>query len=176
MDPIRWGILGGAAIAKSRFIPAMKGATAASLVGIASRSADKAKALAQEFGIPRHFASYDALIDDPGIDALYVPLPNHLHVEWAARALAAGKHVLCEKPLCLSAADVLALIAARDKSGRHIEEAFSYRNHPQWAKIAEVLASGAIGAPRAVQCTLAKQFLDPNDIRNNPDHGWRRAL
>ena len=171
MDPIRWGILGGAAIATSRFIPAMKGATAASLVGIASRSADKAKALAQEFGIPRHFASYEALIDDPGIDALYVPLPNHLHVEWSARALAAGKHVLCEKPLCLSAADVLALIAARDRSGRHIEEAFSYRNHPQWAKIAEVLASGAIGAPRAVQCTLAKQFLDPNDIRNNPDQG-----
>ena len=82
-----------------------------------------------------------------------------------------GKHVLCEKPLCLSAADVLVLIAARDRSGRHIEEAFSYRNHPQWAKIAEILASGAIGTARAVQCTLAKQFLDPNDIRNNPDKG-----
>jgi len=79
--------------------------------------------------------------------------------------------VLCEKPLCLTAGEVVTLQAARDRSGRHIEEAFSYRNHPQWAKLGEVLASGAIGAPRAVQCTLAKQFLDPNDIRNNPDQG-----
>jgi predicted dehydrogenase len=171
MNPIRWGVLGGAAIAIDRFMPAMTGARAATLAGIASRNADKAKALAQAFGIPHHFDSYEALIDDPEIDALYVPVPNHLHVEWSVRALEAGKHVLCEKPLCLSATDVFALIAARDRSGRHIEEAFSYRNHPQWAKIAEVLAGGAIGAPRAVQCTLAKQFLDPNDIRNNPDQG-----
>jgi predicted dehydrogenase len=171
MNPVRWGVLGTAAIARSRFIPAMEGAAAARLVAIASRNADTAKAVAEEFGIPRHFGSYEALIGDPEIDALYVPLPNHLHVEWSVRALTAGKHVLCEKPLCLSANDVLALIAARDRSGRHIEEAFSYRNHPQWARIAEVLKEGAIGAPRAVQCTLAKQFFDPNDIRNNPDQG-----
>ena len=171
MNPVRWGVLGAAAIATSRLIPAMTGATAATLVGIASRSADKAKAVAAQFGIPRHYGSYEALIDDPQIEALYVPLPNHLHVEWSARSLDAGKHVLCEKPLCLTAADVGVLQAARDRTGRHIEEAFSYRNHPQWAKIADVLASGAIGVPRAVQCTLAKQFLDPNDIRNNPDQG-----
>jgi predicted dehydrogenase len=171
MNPVRWGILGTAAIATSRFIPAMKSATAATLLAIASRSADKAKAVADEFGIPRYFGSYEALIDDPEIEALYVPLPNHLHVEWSARALSAGKHVLCEKPLCLTAREVVTLQAARDRSGRHIEEAFSYRNHPQWTKIGEVLAGGAIGAPRAVQCTLAKQFLDPNDIRNNPDQG-----
>jgi predicted dehydrogenase len=171
MNPIRWGVLGVAAIATSRFMPAMNGASSARLVAIASRSLDKAKAVAQEFGVPRYFGSYEELIADPEIDALYVPLPNHLHVEWSVRALDAGKHVLCEKPLCLSANDVLALIAARDRTGRYIEEAFSYRNHPQWAKIAELLSSGAIGAPRAVQCTLAKQFLDPNDIRNNPDQG-----
>jgi predicted dehydrogenase len=171
MNVIRWGVLGVAAIATGRFIPAMQGATAARLVGIASRSADKAKAAAAEFGIPRHFGSYEALLADPQIDAVYIPLPNHLHVEWALRALEAGKHVLCEKPLCLSAADVVKLQAAREASGRRIEEAFSYRNHPQWAKITELLASGTIGAPRAVQCTLAKQFLDPNDIRNNPDQG-----
>ena len=171
MNPVRWAVLGTAAIATSRFIPAMKGASAARLVAIASRSAHTAKAVAQEFGIPRHFGSYEALLDDPEIDALYVPLPNHLHVEWSVRALTAGKHVLCEKPLCLSAADVVTLQAARDRTGRHIEEAFSYRNHPQWARIGEVLASGAIGSPRAVQCTLAKQFFDPNDIRNNPDQG-----
>ncbi len=171
MTQIRWGVLGVAAIATGRFIPAMQGATAAQLVGIASRDVNKAKAAADQFGIPKSFGSYDALLAEREIDAVYIPLPNHLHVDWAVRALDAGKHVLCEKPLCLSAKDVGTLQAARDRTGRHIEEAFSYRNHPQWAKIAELLASGAIGAPRAVQCTLAKQFLDPNDIRNNPDQG-----
>jgi predicted dehydrogenase len=111
------------------------------------------------------------MIADPEIEALYIPVPNHLHVEWSVKALAAGKHVLCEKPLCLSAADVVTLQRARDRSGRHIEEAFSYRNHHQWTRIGELIGSGAIGAPRAVQCTLAKQFLDPKDIRNNPDAG-----
>ncbi len=171
MNPIRWGVLGAAAIATSRFIPAMKVATAARLAAIASRDAGKARAVAQEFGVPRAFGSYGELIDDPDIDALYVPLPNHLHVEWSVRALEAGKHVLCEKPLCLSAADVVTLMAARERSGRHIEEAFSYRNHPQWTRIGELLDSGAIGEPRAVQCTLAKRFLDPNDIRNNAQQG-----
>ena len=147
MTVIRWGVLGVAAIATGRFIPAMRGATAARLVGIASRSADRAKAAAAEFGIPRHFGSYDALLANPEIDAVYIPLPNHLHVDWAVRALEAGKHVLCEKPLCLTAADVFQLQGARDRSGRHIEEAFSYRNHPQWAKIMDVLTSGTIGAP-----------------------------
>jgi predicted dehydrogenase len=171
MNPVRWGVLGAAAIATSRFIPAFKGASAACLAAIASRDTGKAKAVAREFGVPRYFGSYDELISDPEIDALYIPVPNHLHVEWSVRALEAGKHVLCEKPLCLSAADVLTLQAARDRSGRHIEEAFSYRNHPQWARISELLDSGAISTPRAVQCTLAKQFLDPSDIRNNPDQG-----
>lgn len=171
MDPVRWGVLGAAAIATSRFIPAMKGAGSARLVAIASRDANKAKAVAREFGVPRHFGSYDEMICDPEIEALYIPVPNHLHVEWSVRALDAGKHVLCEKPLCLSSADVVKLQAARDHSGRHIEEAFSYRNHPQWARIGELLDSGAIGIPRAVQCTLAKQFFDPADIRNNPEQG-----
>jgi predicted dehydrogenase len=171
MEPVRWGVLGAAAIATSRFIPAMSGAPSARLVAIASRDAAKAKAVAQEFGIPRHFGSYDKMIADPEIEALYIPVPNHLHVEWSVKALAAGKHVLCEKPLCLTAADVVALQRARERSGRHIEEAFSYRNHPQWTRIGDLIASGAIGVPRAVQCTLAKQFLDPKDIRNNPDVG-----
>jgi predicted dehydrogenase len=171
MNPVRWGVLGTAAIAKSRFIPAMQGAASARLVAVASRDADKAQAVARAFGIPRHYGSYAALLADPEIDALYIPVPNHLHLEWSIRALEAGKHVLCEKPLCLTAADVVALIAARERSGRHVEEAFSYRNHPQWAKIGELLAQGAIGTPRAVQCTLARQFLDPNDIRNDPERG-----
>jgi len=171
MPPIRWGVLGVAAIATSRFIPAMKEAAAARLVAIASRDANRARAVAQEFGVPRHFGSYEALLADPDIDAVYVPLPNRLHVEWSERALEAGKHVLCEKPLCMTAKEVATLIRARERTGRHIEEAFSYRNHPQWARIGELIASGAIGTPRAVQCTMAKQFLDPNDIRNNPEQG-----
>ncbi len=171
MNPVRWGVLGVAAIATSRFMPAMKLASSAVLVAIGSRSVDKARAVAREFGVPRYFGSYEELLADPEIEALYVPLPNHMHLEWSVRALEAGKHVLCEKPLCLAAADVATLRAARDRTGRHIEEAFSYRNHAPWAKIAELLSSGAIGAPRAVQCTLAKQIFDPNDIRNNPDQG-----
>jgi predicted dehydrogenase len=171
VEPVHWGVLGVAAIATSRFIPAMKDASAATLVAIASRDAAKARAVAQEFGVPRHFGSYDDLLRDPDIDAVYIPLPNHLHVEWSVRAMDAGKHVLCEKPLCLASGDVLKVRAARERTGRHIEEAFSYRNHPQWTKIAEVLDAGAIGEPRAVQCTLAKRFLDPNDIRNNPEQG-----
>jgi len=171
MDPVRWGVLGTASIATSRFIPAMGDASAARLVAVASREMSKAKAVAQRFDVPRYLASYDELLQDPEIEALYVPLPNHLHLEWSVRALEAGKHVLCEKPLCLTAAEVEVLLAARERSGRHIEEAFAYRNHPQWTQIGELLASGAIGTVRAVQCTLAKQFLDPNDIRNKPDQG-----
>jgi len=171
MDPVRWGVLGVAAIATSRFLPAMKDAQGARLDAIASRDAAKAKAAAREFGAPRHYGSYEELLRDPGIEAVYIPLPNHLHVEWATRALEAGKHVLCEKPLCLTASDVLKLKTVRDRTGRHIEEAFSYRNHPQWTRIRGLLASGTIGAPRAVHGTLAKQFLDPNDIRNNLERG-----
>jgi predicted dehydrogenase len=171
MNSVRWGVLGTAAIASSRFIPAMKDASAATLVAVASRETTKAKELAERFDVPRYYGSYDELLRDPEIEALYVPLPNHLHLEWSVRALEAGKHVLCEKPLCLTVADIVTLLAARDRSGRHIEEAFAYRNHPQWNRIGELLGSGAIGTLRAVQCTLAKQFLDPNDIRNNPEQG-----
>jgi predicted dehydrogenase len=169
--PIRWGVLGTAAIARTRFLPALKEAPAARLVAIASRDLAKAQQVAREFGAPHAHGSYEALLADPDVDALYVPLPNHLHVAWSVRALEAGKHVLCEKPLCLTAADVGTLIAARERTGRHIEEAFSYRNHPQWARIAALLAEGAIGDPLAVQCTMAKQFHDPRDIRNDPDKG-----
>lgn len=171
MNPVRWGVLGAAAIATTRFMPAMAGAGAARLEAIASRDPAKAKAIAREFGVPRAHGSYEALLADPDVDAVYIPVPNHLHVEWSVKALAAGKDVLCEKPLCLTAAEVATLIVARDRSGRHIEEAFSYRNHPQWARIAELLAAGTIGVPRAVQCTMAKQFHDPADIRNDVDKG-----
>jgi predicted dehydrogenase len=168
---IRWGVLGAAAIATGRTMPALNDAPSATLLALASRNPDKGRKAAQELGIPRLYDSYDALLADPEIDAVYVPLPNQLHFEWAMRALQAGKHVLCEKPLCVSAEQVARLCIERDRSGRHIEEGFAFRNHPQWAKLDEIIAAGTIGEVRAVHITLAKQFLDPADVRNNPAAG-----
>jgi predicted dehydrogenase len=168
---LRWGVLGTAAIATGRTIPAMLAADRASLLAIGSRDGDKARKVAQQFSIPRAYGNYAELLADPDIDAVYVPLPNRLHFEWSARALEAGKHVLCEKPLCMTSKDVEALCRIRDRSNRHIEEAFGYRNHPQWRKLDELLKSSAIGEVHAVYAVLAKQFLDPNDIRNNLAEG-----
>jgi predicted dehydrogenase len=171
MNPTHWGVLGLAAIATGRTIPALMRSTGALLAAVASRDADRARAFAAANGIARGYGSYQALLDDPGIDAVYIPLPNHLHVEWCLKALAAGKHVLCEKPLALTAAEARRLIDARDRTGLQFEEAFVFRNHPQWRTIEGVLADGTIGEVRAMQGTLARQFLDPNDIRNNPAMG-----
>ncbi len=168
---IRWGVLGAARIAVERTMPALRDAPSATLLALASSSRERGRGVADKLAIPRHYASYEDLLADPDIDAVYIPLPNRLHCEWSIRALEAGKHVLCEKPLCMTAAEVESLCAARDRSGRHIEEAFGYRNHPQWGKIEELSANNAIGAVRSVHATLAKQFLDPSDIRNNPAAG-----
>jgi predicted dehydrogenase len=168
---ICWGVLGTASIATNRTIPALIEAPSATLLGIASRDIAKANTIARSFDIPRVYAGYDALLADPEIDAVYIPLPNRLHFEWSLRALEAGKHVLCEKPLCLSADEVKRLCVVRDRTGRHIEEAFSYRNHPQWQKLQMLIGDNAIGPVRAVHATLAKQFFDPADIRNIPDAG-----
>ncbi|NUZ06863.1 Gfo/Idh/MocA family protein [Piscinibacter koreensis] len=168
---IRWGVLGAAAIAVERTLPAMKKAPSAELAALASRDPAKGRRIADALGIARVHASYEALLADPHIDAVYVPLPNRLHFEWSVRALEAGKHVLCEKPLCMRADEVRRLIEVRDRCGRHIEEAFAYRNHPQWEKLDELLARGAIGAPRSAHLTLAKRFMDPADIRNQLEQG-----
>jgi predicted dehydrogenase len=169
--PVRWGVLGTGMIATTRTMPAMAQTPSATLLAVASRRREQAEIVARELGVPRVYGSYDELLADPDVDAVYVPLPNDLHVEWAARAMEADKHVLCEKPLCLRADDVMALCAVRDRTGRHIEEAFGFRNHPQWAEIGALLQAGTIGELRSVQATLAKQFLDPADIRNDPAKG-----
>jgi predicted dehydrogenase len=140
------------------------------LLALASRDQAKGRAVADDFGIPRSYG-YDDLLADPDIDAIYLPLPNRLHVEWSVRALEAGKHVLREKPLSMTVEGVDELIAARDRTGNHIEEALAYRNHPQWQKLAELLAAGTIGEARSVHATMAKLFLDPADIRNDPAAG-----
>ena len=173
---INWGVLGAAAIAVQRTMPALKEAPSAVLLALASRDVEKGRTVADTLGVARVYRGYDELLADPDVDAVYVPLPNRLHFEWSAAALQAGKNVLCEKPLCMSAADVRKLCSIRDQSQRHIEEGFAYRNHPQWAKIDELLSAGAIGKVRSVHATMAKQFLDPADIRNDPERRWWRAL
>ena len=168
---IRWGVLGTANIAIERTIPAIARTKVGQCVAIASRDLARAQAIAGEFGIARAHGSYEDLLGDPDVDAVYIPLPNQLHTLWSKLALEAGKAVLCEKPLCLTPQDVRSLIGARDLSPGLIEEALVFRNHPQWAFIEEVIDSGRMGRPLAVQGTIAKQFLDPRDIRNQPGLG-----
>jgi predicted dehydrogenase len=170
-ETVNWGVLGAAVIATGRIMPALKQSPYATLLALASRDAGKARAAALPLEVPRVYVGYDKLLADSEIDAVYIPLPNDMHFEWSVRALESGKHVLCEKPLCLSAAHAIRLCVARDRAQRHIEEGFAYRNHPQWAKLEEIFSSNAIGPVRAVHGTLAKQFYDPTDIRNNPKAG-----
>jgi predicted dehydrogenase len=169
---VAWGILGCTAnIATTRIMPALKESPHATLLAIASRDAAKGETIAKQFGVSRVYDGYDKLLADPDVDAVYVPLPNDMHFEWSVRALDAGKHVLCEKPLCLTAQQAKKLCAARDRAGKQIEEGFAYRNHPQWVQVQEILKEGRIGAVRSVHGCLAKQFYDPADIRNNPAAG-----
>lgn len=171
VDPVRWGVLGAANIAVARTIPGMLKAVNAVPLALASTSRERGEAAVAELGVERLYGGYEALLADADIEAVYVPTANSRHFWWCARALEAGKAVLCEKPLVLTSAEAGKLIALRDRLGGRIEEAFGYRNHPQWADLAALLASGEIGAPRAVHAALAKPFLDCRDIRNDPALG-----
>lgn len=163
---VRWGVLGVAKIATQKVIPAMQTCARATVAAIASRDIDKADLAAVALGIPASYGNYEELLADPDIDAIYIPLPNHLHVEWATRAADAGKHVLCEKPIGLTAADVRALIAVRDRTGVMIQEAFMYRAHPQWRRALEIVRSGRLGEIRAVSGAFSYNNPDPANIRN----------
>ena len=171
MEKVRWGVLGVAMIALKRVIPAMRDAANAVVLGIASRDAARARAAADEAGIEKSYGSYEALLADPDIDVVYIALPNHLHVEWCLKAIQAGKHVLCEKPIAMNAREAEPLIAARERTGMLIEEAFQIRNHPQWAALRGVIDSGEIGAVRGVQALMCYHNRNPADIRNNPATG-----
>jgi len=171
MKNIRWGILGVAKIATNKVIPAMQRASNVEIVAIASRDLDKAKAAAEQLGIPQAYGSYEELLADPSIDAIYNPLPNHLHVPWSIRAAEAGKHVLCEKPIALSVAEARDLIAARDKARVKIGEAFMARTHPQWVRAAEITRSGRIGEPRVVSGHFSYFNRDPQNVRNIAEIG-----
>jgi len=150
---LKWGILGAAKIARS-LAPAIRESPFAIPYAVASRTAEKAKAFAQEHGFQKTYTSYEALLEDPEVDVIYIPLPNGLHCEWTIKALKAGKHVLCEKPLADDVAQCKKMIAAARKNGRQLMEAFMYRFHPQTSKVKEVLTSGAIGEVRVVRAAF----------------------
>ncbi|REK65325.1 MAG: oxidoreductase [Cohnella sp.] len=148
---LRWGILGCAAIAKRAVIPGLRLSELNEPAAIASRDADKAKQTAEAFGIPVAYGSYEALLADESIDVVYIPLPNHLHREWTLRAAEAGKHILCEKPLALTAAEAAEMVEAAERAGVRLAEAFMYRHHPRYDTIKELIASGAIGKVRGIR-------------------------
>lgn len=171
MKKVRWGILGVAKIATTKVIPAMQRAGNVELAAIASRELSKARAAAEQLGIPQAYGSYEELLKDSSIDAIYNPLPNHLHVPWSIRAAEAGKHVLCEKPIGLSVAETRQLIVARDKAGVKIGEAFMARTHPQWLRVAEIVRSGRIGELRVVSGYFSYFNRDPKNVRNIAEIG-----
>ena len=169
--PVRWGILGAAKIALEKVIPGMQGSALSQVVAIASRDIAKARAAANRLGIPRAYGSYQELIADPDVEAIYNPLPNHLHVPWSIRAAEQGKHVLCEKPIALTAREALVLLEARDSAGVQIGEAFMVRTHPQWLKVREIVASGRIGELRLITGHFSYYRRDPGDIRSRVEWG-----
>jgi predicted dehydrogenase len=163
---IRWGVLGVARIATVKVIPAMQQCELCEIAAIASRDRAKAESAARELAIPRAYGSYEELLADPAIDAIYNPLPNHLHVPWSIRAAEAGKHVLCEKPIGLNAAEARKLIAARDRTGVVIGEAFMIQVHPQWVRTVELIRTGRIGQLRGMVGTFGYTNRDPKNVRN----------
>ena len=170
-EKVRWGVLGAAKIATQKVIPAMQRGEWSEIAGIASRDLDKARRVAADLGIPKAYGSYEELLADPQIEAVYNPLPNHLHVPWSIRAAEAGKHVLCEKPIALSVAECRTLIAARDRTGVKIGEAFMVRTHPQWLRAREIVRSGEIGELRAIMVAFSYFNRDPANVRNIPEWG-----
>src|SRR5690348_12417395 len=168
-DKVRWAVLSTARIATTKVIPGLQRSEWSEVAAIASRNLAKAQQAARELNIPKAFGSYEEALTDPEIEAVYIPLPNHLHVQWSIRAAEAGKHVLCEKPIGMSVAECRKLIAARDRTGVKIGEAFMVRTHPQWLRARELAQSGEIGELRAIVGAYSYFNRDPANIRNKPE-------
>jgi len=166
MPKVRWGVLGVANIAVKKVIPAMQKGERTEIVAIASRDLARARTAAAQLQIPNAYGSYDELLADSSIQAIYNPLPNHLHVPWSTKAARAGKHVLCEKPIALNAQEAGTLIQVRDATNVKIGEAFMVRTHPQWLRAREIVRSGEIGELRAVTSVFSYFNKDRNNIRN----------
>ena len=171
MSDLRWGVLSTARIAVEKVIPGIKKAGRCQVSAIASRDADQARAVADTLAIPKAHGSYEALLSDGDVDAVYIPLPNHLHAEWTIAAARAGKHVLCEKPLALSATDAQHMVEVCASEGVRLMEAFMYRLHPSWVAVRELVASGRIGRLRTVQSWFSFFNDDPRNIRNILEYG-----
>jgi predicted dehydrogenase len=168
---VRWGILGTANIARKCLIPAIQRANNSEIRALASRSVTRGESTAAKFGIPVTYGSYETLLADSQVDAVYVPLPNHLHHPWTLRALAAGKHVLCEKPLALNADEAWEMAEAAKASDRLLMEAFMYRFHPRTQRIKALVANGALGDVRLIRAAFSFRYSDPEDYRFRPEMG-----
>lgn len=172
MDKLRWGILSTATIAREKVIPAINASQFGEVKAIASRDLSRARRVAGELGVPKSYGAYKDLLSDRDIDAVYIPLPNHLHVPWAVRALQAGKHVLCEKPIALDTAECEKLIEAAARHPKQkIMEAFMYRFHPQWIRARELVHEGRIGQLRTIHTFFSFFDDDPKSIVNQRDSG-----
>src|SRR5919204_5502849 len=167
-EPVRWGILSTAHI-NALVIPPAHASPKVDLVAVASRDQARAEAYAREWRIPRAYGSYEALLEDDDVEAVYISLPNSLHVPWSIRALDAGKHVLCEKPLARSAADAEEAFDAAARVGRVLMEAFMYRHTTQTRRLRELVAEGAIGRLRLVRAAFGFFLADPENVRLRPD-------
>ncbi len=175
-EKVRWGVLGVARIATNKVIPAMQKGAWTRVDAIASRDGARARDAASALGIPKAYSSYEDLLADPDIDAVYIPLPNHLHVPWTTRAAEAGKHVLCEKPVALTAAEARQLVEVRDRTGVLVQEAFMVRTHPQWLRTLDIVRSGRIGPVRSITGTFCYFNDDPANVRNVRAYGGGALL
>src|SRR5919204_5085709 len=174
---VRWGVLGCADIALRRLIPAMHSASGNAVVAIGSRDLERARVAASDLEIPHAYGSYAEVLEDPEVDAIYVPLPNSLHAEWTVRAAEAGKHILVEKPMAPTVSECNRMVAAAHDANVHLMEAFMYRFHPQHAKVRELLADGAIGEVRMLRSAFCVRMQrPPADIRFSPDLGGGALL
>ena len=170
-DKLRWGVLGTANIGRVAVNPAIQASSNGELVAVASREAGRAREFASKWGIPRAYGGYEALLDDPEIGAVYIPLPNSLHRSWAIRAAEKGKHVLCEKPLALTPGEGREMLAAADANGVKLMEAFMYRFHPRTLKVIELVQGGTLGALRMVRSAFTFRLTRPDNIRLQPELG-----
>ena len=168
---VKWGVLGAASIAVRKVIPGMQRGEWSEIAAIASRQLEKAQGAASSLNIPKAYGSYEELLVDPEIEAIYNPLPNHLHVPWSIKAAEAGRHVLCEKPMAMNAAEARTLLAARDRAGVKIGEAFMVKTHPQWLRARELVREGRIGELRAIVGVFSYFNRDAKNVRNNADWG-----
>jgi predicted dehydrogenase len=177
MQKVRWGILSTSKFAQTKILPALRHCEHLEVVAIASRDLVRARAVAAAFGIRKVHGSYDELLADPEVDVIYNPTPNHLHVPWSIKALEAGKHVLCEKPIALTSAEAQTLLdASRRHPRQKIMEAFMYRLHPQWRRAVGIVRDGGIGEPLVIQSLFSYFGDDPNNVRNQADIGGGAAM